>query len=177
MAIIILAGADIDNYDWLGHQINKDDFIICADSGLRHAHAIGVKPNIIIGDFDSVAKDLLKTYEGQSTIIHDDNQTATDLMKALTKIDASHPTHIYGAIGQRADHDFSTILILKSLPHPDNITLIAPTETRRVVKSSSTITGQKGDIVGIFPLCPIKNMCFDGLKYPADDLDHPHDFG
>ncbi len=36
--------------------------VIAADSGMRHAAALGVTPELWLGDFDSVTEDLLETY-------------------------------------------------------------------------------------------------------------------
>ncbi len=175
--VIILAGAHIDDYGWLGQQINQRDTIICADSGARHAKALDIVPDMIVGDFDSIAPDLLDFYSDQCAVIHDEDQNKTDLMKALGETSHTDIVEIYGAIGQRADHDFSNYLILKELDKPDNITLKSKGETRRVVKSSVTLNGNIGDKIGVFPLSPIKNMVFEGLKFPSHALDHAHEFG
>lgn len=174
---IILAGAYIDDYEWLGQQVNRGDTIICADSGARHAKAMNIVPDIIIGDFDSIATDLLDFYADQCSVIHDDDQNKTDLMKALAQTSHASPVEIFGAIGQRADHDFSTYLILKDLDKSNHITLKSKGEERRVIKSSMSFRGDIGDKIGVFPLNPIKNLVFEGLKYPAHALPQSHDFG
>src|SRR5262245_54656597 len=48
---------DIDKARVLLHQ---DDFIICADGGTRHALALNLRPNLIIGDMDSAEKGQLQ---------------------------------------------------------------------------------------------------------------------
>lgn len=174
---IIFAGAHIDDYEWLGQQVNSEDTLVCADSGLRHAHAIGVTPDIIIGDFDSVDPALLSSYEGRSKIIKDDDPNTTDLMKALSQCDLSNPVHIYGAVGERADHDFSNYLILMNMDHPDNIAIITKTETRRVIKNTFALDGNIGDYIGIFPLAPIKELEVKGLKYHPSVLGEPYELG
>lgn len=174
---IILAGAHIDDYEWLGQQINRNDTIICADNGARHAKALDIIPDIIVGDFDSIAPDLLDFYSDQCAVIHDDDQNKTDLMKALDQTSHASPVSIYGAIGQRADHDFSNYLILKELDKSDHITLRSKGEKRRVVKSSITLNGDIGDKIGVFPLSPVNGLLFNGLKYPSHALPHAHEFG
>ncbi len=174
---IIFAGAHIDDYKWLGQQVNSDDTLVCADSGLAHAHAIGVTPDIIIGDFDSVDPALLSSYEGRSKIVSDDDQNTTDLMKALSQCNLSNPVHIYGAVGERADHDFSNYLILMNMERPDNVAIITKTETRRVIKNSFTFNGNIGDYVGLFPLSPLQDLSVEGVKYDPSVLGGPYDFG
>jgi thiamine pyrophosphokinase len=174
---VILAGAHIDDYEWLGQQINRDDIVICADSGARHAKELDITPDIVIGDFDSIAPDLLEFYSDKCAVIHDEDQNKTDLMKALDQTSHASPVSIYGAIGQRADHDFSNYLILKKLDKSDHIALRSKGETRRIVKSSITLKGNIGDKVGVFPLTPVKGLLFSGLKYASHVLPDAHDFG
>lgn len=174
---IILAGSHIDDYAWLRQQIQAKDKLICADSGARHAHAINIIPDIIIGDFDSIAPEILEFYQGQCDIIHDNDENTTDLMKAIACAPTNATIEIYGAMGQRADHDFSNYLILKSMNNPERITLRSQYEDRRVVKQSVTIHGQVGDYVGMFPLDPINDFKTAGLKYAPDVLGGSYEFG
>ena len=181
---VILCGARIDDYAWLGAQIGESDRIICVDSGLRHAHAIGLTPHIIIGDFDSVDPDLLDHYRTKCDVIHDCDQNTTDLMKALCYSQGNPLVHkkansimIYGAIGERADHDFSNYLILMGLKYPDAILLCSPNETRRIVTKDCVINGKTGDYVGLFPLCDIIDFKTEGLKYSPNILGEPYKFG
>ena len=48
---IIFCAAEFDK---LAAPIGKEDYILAADGGLRHLERIGLKPNGIIGDFDSL---------------------------------------------------------------------------------------------------------------------------
>ena len=50
---VIIGGADIAYYETVREYLRPDDFIICCDSGLKHYAALGVLPDLIIGDFDS----------------------------------------------------------------------------------------------------------------------------
>ena len=174
---VILAGAHIDDYDWLGQQLNQRDTIICADSGARHAKKLDIIPDIIIGDFDSIDEDLLDYYSDKCAVIHDENQNETDLMKAIGQTSSNEIVEIYGAIGQRADHDFSNYLILKNLDKPDNIILKSKGETRCVIKTTCKFDGDIGDKIGVFPLSPVDGLVFTGLQYPSHGLTHAHEFG
>ena len=58
MRAVILAGGSIHNDDIIRQYIRPDDFIICADSGYDHAVRMGISPQIVVGDLDSVEEDL-----------------------------------------------------------------------------------------------------------------------
>ena len=50
---VIVGGAGIGDYKRIRHELREDDFLIFCDGGLRHREALGVRPSLIIGDFDS----------------------------------------------------------------------------------------------------------------------------
>ena len=54
MRAVIIGNGTIRNYDSIFKYIHKDDFIICADGGIRHAVKMEIVPDLIIGDFDSL---------------------------------------------------------------------------------------------------------------------------
>ncbi|MDF3003432.1 MAG: thiamine diphosphokinase, partial [Bacillota bacterium] len=48
-------------------DFHQSDFIICADGGYMHAAQVGLRPHVLIGDFDSLGKEALelqKDFEG-----------------------------------------------------------------------------------------------------------------
>ena len=50
--IIIFANGSLPNLEKARALLRPDDFILCADGGARHALALGLTPNLIIGDMD-----------------------------------------------------------------------------------------------------------------------------
>ncbi len=41
-------------FDGLAEALNPEDFVIAADGGLRHTQKLGITPDVILGDFDSL---------------------------------------------------------------------------------------------------------------------------
>ena len=52
---VIIGGAGINRYDSVRERLREDDFFVFCDSGLRHMDKLGVRPDLIVGDFDSHA--------------------------------------------------------------------------------------------------------------------------
>ena len=50
---VIVGGAVIDDYDVIRGYLKPEDFYIICDCGLRHETGLGVKPDLVVGDFDS----------------------------------------------------------------------------------------------------------------------------
>ena len=50
---VIIGGAPVLDYKRARSFIDENDYVIFCDSGLAHSEKLGIKPNLIIGDFDS----------------------------------------------------------------------------------------------------------------------------
>lgn len=88
--------------------IESGTYIICADRGYTEAKKRGLKPNLIIGDFDSLCDELPNDIE---TIFlppeKDDTDTMTSVKKAISL--GFKYIEIFGATGGRIDHTYANI--------------------------------------------------------------------
>ena len=53
---VIIGAAEMQNYEKIKTHFRNDDYYIYCDAGLKHQDALGVWPDLIIGDFDSYSK-------------------------------------------------------------------------------------------------------------------------
>lgn len=100
-------------------EINKEaeDLLIAADGGYDYCMLLGVTPDIIIGDFDSVSEDGLNEMEKitGAEIIRlprekDDTDTLAALRVGLSK--GFRKFNIYGATGGRLEHTIANMQCL-----------------------------------------------------------------
>lgn len=89
------------------------DLVIAADSGLRHAKPLGVTPDLIVGDFDSVAAEDLELYPTVPRETHPVRKDALDLELALDEAAArgANAFLIVGALGGRLDQTLAALFI------------------------------------------------------------------
>ena len=81
---VIIGAADIKDYARAKNYLRKDDFYIFCDAGLKHTEALGMKPDLIIGDFDSFSKEeALK--QGIETIVLPCEKDDTDTVFASAR--------------------------------------------------------------------------------------------
>ena len=112
---VIVAAGEIHNYGSAISFLRKDDYFIFCDGGLSHAESLGIKPNLIVGDFDSCDSDVLSKYEEQCEIIKlprekDDTDTLYAVKLAVER--GYSDFLILGAMGGRFDHALGNISIL-----------------------------------------------------------------
>lgn len=99
---------------WLRELDIKESLIIAADSGYDTARRLGVVPQLIIGDMDSVENDLPHDVETIRALPEKDE---TDTMLALNAAfeRGADDILIIGGAGGRADHWLSNIFMLEYL--------------------------------------------------------------
>ena len=90
--ILIISGGSISDEfakEWIGQH--QPDFTIVADSGMEFMRRVGIKPDMIIGDFDSVKADTLDFFKKQEGIVwkelnpvKDDTDTEFAIRQAIS---------------------------------------------------------------------------------------------
>ena len=78
MRVVIIGSGQINDYEYLKKQIHKDDYIICADGGYNHAKNMGIVPQLLVGDFDSI-RDKLNDF----IVGHRDIDNYLDVLEAF----------------------------------------------------------------------------------------------
>lgn len=111
MKFTIVAGAPGQDAQFLKNNIDLDSFIIAADSGYVTCEKAKVKPNIIIGDFDSSKKPQTNINILQLPSIKNDTDTFYCIKEAVKR--GADEIEIFCALGGRADHTLSNILNLE----------------------------------------------------------------
>lgn len=89
------------------------DMIIAADAGYKHAEALGLEADVIIGDFDSLGT----APENAAIVKYPPEKDDTDLMLALKYAVGRgfNDFVIYGALGGRVDFTIANLQILTYL--------------------------------------------------------------
>lgn len=155
MRVIIFANGNLPNPETARQLIRSNDFILCADGGTRHALALGLTPNLIIGDLDSTTFDLQPlTEKGTQVIKHPTDKNETDLELAINHALTLSPSQILilAALGGRMDQTLANIALLSNLQLSTfNIKLTDGVEELFFCHDQSQIEGRSGDIVSLIP--------------------------
>ena len=93
---------------------NKEDLIFAVDSGLEALEAIDLMPDIILGDFDSVDKEVFNRYKANSNISivrHNPVKDASDSELAIEECIKAGMEEIYllNCLGGRMDHTLANL--------------------------------------------------------------------
>ncbi len=110
---LVLAGGEPPLASLRDELVAGAGLVIAADGGLAHADALGVSPDLIVGDMDSVSPELLARYAGVERETHLERKDQLDLELALEAAVARGATtlRIVGAFGGRLDQSLAALLI------------------------------------------------------------------
>ena len=106
--VIFCAGG----FDGLLSPIQSDDLVIAADGGLTHAQQLGIAPQVILGDFDSLG------YVPENSRVFPVEKDDTDAMLAVRHglLKGCDRFCLYGTLdGPRLDHTIANFQTLQFL--------------------------------------------------------------
>lgn len=163
MRAVVIGNGIINNYDYIKSRLKSSDFIICADGGMRHAKAMGIIPDIAIGDFDSYNKEPgIKTY----TYPTDKNFTDGELAVAYAKEHGYDEIMLLGMTGDRLDHTITDILIMQSYP---GAFLVDDKNEIHIIKDKLILECYTGKTLSIIPVYgDLIGIVTKGLKWQLD---------
>ena len=160
---VIFCAAEFDS---LARPLEKGDFVIAADGGLRHTQKLNITPDGILGDFDSLGF----TPEGANVfpVEKDDTDAMLAVRQGLSL--GFREFILYGSLdGPRLDHAIANFQTLQFLADNDAFGyLVGSSYLATVVKNGQLVfpAGLEGTI-SVFCLgADAEGVDIDGLYYP-----------
>ena len=160
--VIFCAGG----FTGLLEPIENEDYILAADGGLTHVQKLGLNPNGILGDFDSLG------YVPDSAAVFPVEKDDTDAMLAVRRgLELGYGEFLlYGSLdGPRLDHTVANFQTLQFLADRGAVGyLIGNTHIVTVVKNGSiSFPASAKGIISVFCLgADAKGVTIEGLHYP-----------
>jgi thiamine pyrophosphokinase len=111
-ALIIANGESCSN-ELLGQLLEWSPFVVVLDGAINRVLDLGIKVDVLIGDFDSKNQQVIETLQSRQPveIIHLTDQVTTDLQKGIEFLikRGFDAVNIIWATGRRADHNLSNV--------------------------------------------------------------------
>ena len=177
MKAVLFAGAAITDYSFCEKYLQNADWIICCDGGMHHAKALGITPDYIVGDFDSVRPEVLEEYRNMGISIRQfpthKNETDMQLGMLLALELGATELVLIGGIGDRFDHTLANAhLQLYLLKKGIRGILVNEKNCVELIDKEVTLYGKAGDLVSTIPLSmQVEGVTLEGLEYPLVDYD------
>jgi thiamine pyrophosphokinase len=173
----IVSGGRLSNQSFFQEKIAKMEncLIICCDSGARHLWKTGIKPDVIIGDMDSIEPDHMASYskQGVKIIKYPVNKDFTDTELALDYALGLKPDSIFiwGALGGRIDHTLANVFLLcKGQEKGIKTYLIDEYGEAFVLDKETSFINEAGKTVSLLALSPeVTGINLTGFLYPLKE--------
>ena len=186
MNTVLICGGEInDEFSLVCLKQIKPDCIIGVDKGLEFCYRNHVIPDWILGDFDSISKEVIDWYREQQEIPirqykpeKDDTDTYYAARKAL-ELGATDVVIVGGLGGARLDHTLANLQTLVFLAKNGVCATLADTdnEVTALLPGTHRIQARPGWYFSIFSAGEqAPGVTLEGLKYPLHDYTLTHAF-
>lgn len=154
------------------------EFIIGVDSGLKFLYDNEIKPDYIVGDFDSAPRSLVSYYREELNVpVREFNpvKDASDTEIALRLCIGLNRKEIWilGATGNRIDHMWANVQCLQiALDAGADARIVDSHNQLRLLDKGITLKREEafGKYFSLFPLeLPVDDLSITGAKYPLKD--------
>ncbi|MCC6398631.1 MAG: thiamine diphosphokinase [Bacteroidetes bacterium] len=146
------------------------DRLVVADGGANAALSLGLTPDIIIGDLDSIASASRRAFAAVRTL-RVRRQDNTDMEKALDHIRAAGGGEVVvlGATGGRIDMTLANLSVVWRYIPALNIVFADNGWFAVPLRGSHTFTARAGSRVSLIPFGTCSGITLRGLRFPLTD--------
>lgn len=177
MRAVLFANGHLPDPAAARRRLLPGDLILCADGGSRHALDMGLRPDLVVGDLDSLsAADRAGLSQlGCAIQQHPADKNETDLELALHAASRLGAVEVLllAALGGRLDQELANLMLLAGPQFAGlRLSMAEGEQTAWVVRDRLTIFGQPGDIVSTLALSSeVEGLTYHGgLRWPLHDF-------
>jgi thiamine pyrophosphokinase len=154
----------------------EGDVVIAVDGGANNSLLCGIRPDIVIGDSDSISEQekILLSNEKTRFIDYPQDKDQSDLELALDYAlqIGFEEVFLLGLLGGRLDQTLANLLLLsKDSYSPLKLIVSAGLDTAHLLRAQDAITieAKIGDIVSIIPFSSVvSGVTTHGLRWPLN---------
>lgn len=176
---LIVAGGSIE-WGFAGDFLKdrKFDVTIAVDGGLGAVKRMGLKPDYVVGDFDTVSQDTLREYERLPDVVIERHQaekdeTDTELALRLAMEAGLTELTLLGATGGRLDHLIGNVhLLYDCLQKGVSASIIDKRNRLYLLNRGKTFLREEtwGKYISFLPLTEkVCGITLCGFRYPLKD--------
>jgi thiamine pyrophosphokinase len=172
--ILIFSGGRLGR--WALDRVQPGDMLIGADGGALFLAENSLRPDVALGDFDSVTAEelqLIRRMSGETLDCDpvDKDYTDTELAFRLALSKRPRQIELIGALGTRFDHSLANVHLLKTASDCGVDAVIADEyNVIRLVSDQLVLNNAGYPYVSLLPLTPVvRGITLSGFRYPLDE--------
>lgn len=176
MKCVLMANGEYGDLEKYRRVLAGMGHVICADGGANYAYRLGLKPDYIIGDMDSISPEIAEFFTDAGVTVkkypRSKDFTDTQLAFALAQEIGAREILVLGSLGGRLDHTMSNLYAGVEAVHQGiKVSHFTPECIVYLLKGKMTLHGRKGDLVSVLALTERATGVYEiGFEYPLDNV-------
>ncbi|MCJ1805936.1 thiamine diphosphokinase [Flavobacterium covae] len=170
-ALIIANGAECSR-ELLDQLLEWSPFVIVLDSAIERVLNLGIKVDVLLGDFDrGFDAESYKEKQYPLEIVHTPDQDKTDLEKAFDYlINKGHKAaNVIWATGRRTDHTLTNITNIARYSEELKIVILDDYSKIHLLPQKFEKWYTKNSILSLIPIGEVKGIHSKNLFYPLNN--------
>lgn len=152
----------------------RDTRVIAADGGIHHAQALGLTPELWVGDFDSAEPEDGRDFPAMTRQAYPTDKNATDGALAIEEALERGATRLVlvGAFGGRTDHTFALLAHACALAKTGLDVLLTSGSEEGIPLSSTprTFDYVDGTQFSVLAFTDLEGLTIGGARWPLDAI-------
>jgi len=172
---LIFANGEFNPPQDFDKLLAEADLIIATDGGAQHCQKLGLRPHILIGDFDSIPVTTRRDLESQGVrvfaypVVKD--QTDLELAFLRAQQEGAKELTVLAGLGRRWDHSLANLLLGG---HPKfaelRVRFLHGEQRLYILRGKNKLAAQPGERVSLLPLSgDVIGVSSRRLAYPLDN--------
>ncbi|HBG22414.1 MAG TPA: thiamine diphosphokinase [Peptococcaceae bacterium] len=177
MKVLVMTNGEYGNLDWYKKRKAGFEQVICVDGGAGWARKLGITPNWVVGDMDSIDQEdrMYMEREGVQFSCHPSQKDPTDTEIALQLAEqlGADEIIIWGGTGSRLDHTLSNLFSAAYLALlGKTVQFDSPIQAIYLVKDMLKLSGQIGKTVSVLAMGgEARGVTLEGFQYPLKNAE------
>jgi len=168
-SVLVLNG-DLKWTEGLEGLVHEAPVVLAADGGANALARLGLRPDAVIGDLDSIDADT-RSWIGEERLHHRPNQDQTDFQKALAfafgDLEIDRLT-VLGALGGRLDHTVGNISVLARQARGPGLILVSENEQVLATTQPIELESSPGETWSFWAFDPGVQVTLRGVRWPVE---------
>lgn len=176
MRFLIMTNGEYGDLNWYRGRAGRFDRIYCVDGGSRRAKQLGVVPDRVVGDMDSITgadrHDMENNGVRFSVFPPEKDYTDTQLALDLAVREGAREIVVWGGTGSRLDHTLSNLCSSVALVRRGvGVFFEAPDVDVYLVRDRLLLPGKPGDTVSLIVLGDrATGVTLHDFRYPLEGV-------
>ncbi len=164
-ALLLLNGGVCDPA--LVRRLAKTSLVVCADGGARHGRELGIVPDVVVGDMDSLPKSLPRSW-ARTAFICDFDENSSDFEKALAFLAKAGRRRVYvaGLFGGRLDHCLVNLALARRFGAALGLVLVDRGMAVLLGPGRHRLPLKRGRIFSVLAAADAARVSISGARYP-----------